>query len=68
MPSKDWQLQEVGVVEAPLGQSSTNFDKSTKLHLATEPPISCSCCWWFGLLIYAIKLPLSLQYCSGSFF
>ena len=39
-----WQLQEVGVFEAQNCLPALNLTRSTKLHLTTEPPISCRCC------------------------
>jgi len=36
------QLQEVGDFEAPNCLPPLNLIRSTKLHLTTEPPISCS--------------------------
>jgi hypothetical protein len=39
-----WQLQEVGDFEAINCPASTELDRSTMLHLTTEPPISCRCC------------------------
>ncbi len=39
------QLPEGGDFEANHCQPSTNFDRSTKLDLTTEPPILGRCCW-----------------------
>ena len=39
------QLQEVGDFEAQNCQPSMNFDRSTKLDLTIEPPISYRCCY-----------------------
>jgi hypothetical protein len=39
------QLPEGGDFEALQYQTSTNFDRSTKLHLTTEPPLLGRCCW-----------------------
>jgi hypothetical protein len=38
------QLQEVGDFEALHCQPSSNFDRSTKLDLTTEPPLLDKCC------------------------
>ena len=38
------QLPEGGDFEAPHCQPSTNFDRSTKLDLTTEPPLLGRCC------------------------
>ncbi len=38
------QLQEVGDFEAQNCLPPPNLIRSTKLHLTTEPPISCRCC------------------------
>jgi len=38
-------LGEVGDFEALHCQPSTNFDRSTKLDLTTEPPLLGRCCW-----------------------
>jgi hypothetical protein len=39
------QLQEVGDYEALNCLPTQNLIRSTKLHLATESPISCRCCY-----------------------
>jgi hypothetical protein len=39
-----WQLPEGGDFEALHCQPSTNFDRSTKLDLTTEPPLLGRCC------------------------
>ena len=39
------QLPEGGDFEALHCQPNTNFDRSTKLDLTTEPPLFGSCCW-----------------------
>ena len=39
------QLQEVGDFEAQNCLPALNLIRSTKLHLTTEPPISCRCCY-----------------------
>ncbi len=39
------QLQEVGDFEAQNFLPPLNLIRSTKLHLTTEPPISCRCCY-----------------------
>jgi len=38
------RLGEVADLEALHCQPSTNFDRSTKLDLTTEPPLLGSCC------------------------
>ncbi len=38
------QLQEVGDFDAQNCLPALNLIRSTKLHLTTEPPISCRCC------------------------
>ncbi|MBC7411859.1 MAG: IS30 family transposase [Bacteroidia bacterium] len=45
------QLQEVGDLEAQNYLPALNLIRSTKLHLTTEPPISCRCCYAFGFII-----------------
>ena len=42
------QLQEVGDFEAQNCLPPQNLIRSTKLHLTTEPPISCRCCYKLG--------------------
>ena len=44
------QLPEGGDFEALHCQPSTNFDRSTKLDLTTEPPLLGRCCYRFGVL------------------
>jgi len=44
------QLPEGGGFEALHCQPSTNFDRSTKLDLTTEPPLLGRCCWWLVFL------------------
>jgi len=39
-----WQLPEGGDLEALQFQSSTNYDRNTKLDLTTEPPLLGRCC------------------------
>jgi len=39
------QLQEVGDFEALNCLPALNLIRSTELHLTTEPPISCRCCY-----------------------
>lgn len=39
------QLQEVGDFEALNCLPALNLIRSTKLHLTSEPPISCRCCY-----------------------
>ena len=62
------QLPEGGDLEALHCQPSTNFDRSTKLDLTTEPPLLGRCCYaqaiilrhcnilFFVLLVYSICL------------
>jgi len=45
------QLQEVGDFEAQNFLPALNLIRSTKLHLTTEPPISCSCCYALAVLV-----------------
>jgi hypothetical protein len=47
------QLQEVGDFEALHCQPSTNFDRSTKLDLTTEPPLLGRCCYG---LVFSLQL------------
>src|SRR5690606_38462624 len=51
------QLQEVGDFGDENCLPPLNLIQSTKLHLATEPPISCSCCYlpffYFCLTVYS---------------
>ena len=44
MPYNGLQLPEGGDFEAHHFQPSTNFDRSTKLDLTTEPPLLGRCC------------------------
>ena len=44
------QLQEVGDFGDENCLPPLNLMRSTKLHLTTEPPISCRCCYAFVLL------------------
>ena len=50
------QLPEGGDFEALHCQPSTNFDRSTKLDLATEPPLLGRCCCAFGFLFCQASL------------
>ncbi len=43
--SNNRRLKEVGDFEAQNSLPAMNLIQSTKLHLTTEPPISCSCCY-----------------------
>jgi hypothetical protein len=45
LPHNGLQLQEVGDFEAQNCLPPLNLIRSTKLHLTTEPPISCRCCY-----------------------
>ena len=56
------QLPEGGDFEAIHCQPSTNFDRSTKLDLTTEPPLACRCCYAFALLFLSYGL-LSFRVC-----
>jgi hypothetical protein len=40
-----WQLQEVGDFVDENCLPAMNLIRSTKLHVTTEPPISCRCCY-----------------------
>ena len=51
------QLQEVGDFEAQNCLPALNLIRSTKLHLTTEPPISCRC-YYSQLYSFAIKKSL----------
>jgi hypothetical protein len=44
MSDNGLQLQEVGDFGAQNCLPALNLLRSTKLHLTTEPPISCRCC------------------------
>jgi len=46
------QLQEVGDFEAQNCLPALNLIRSTNLHLTTEPPIFCRCC--YGLVFFNI--------------
>jgi|GEM_PF-2444403 len=48
------QLQEVGAFEAQNCLPPQNLIRSTKLHLTTEPPISCRC--GYGLVLFSVEL------------
>ena len=48
------QLQEVGDFEAQNCLPPLNLIRSTKLHLTTEPPISCRCCYTLFLFSYQV--------------
>jgi hypothetical protein len=45
------QLPEGGDLEALHCQTSTNFDRSTKLDLTTEPPLLGRCCYGLVLML-----------------
>ena len=45
MNANDFRLGTVADLEALNFQTSKNFDRSTKLDLTTESPISGSCCY-----------------------
>ena len=50
------QLPEGGDFEALHCQPSTNFDRSTKLDLTTDPPLLGRCCWLLALfVVYCFK-------------
>jgi len=54
------QLQEVGDFEAQNCLPPQNLIRSTKLHLTTEPPISCRCCYrlaFFSVCSYLLICP-----------
>ena len=46
------QLPEGGDFEALHCQPSTNFDRSTKLDLTTEPPLLGRCCYLLAIFLY----------------
>ena len=50
------QLQEVGDFEAQNCLPPPNLIRSTKLHLTTEPPISCRCCYSQFLFIKNLRM------------
>jgi hypothetical protein len=50
------QLPEGGNFEALHCQLSTNFDRSTKFDLTTEPPLLGRCCCAFGILFLFVNL------------
>ena len=54
------QLQEVGDFEAQNCLPALNLIRSTKLHLTTEPPISCRCCYRLAFLSVVGYVILSL--------
>ena len=58
------QLPEGGDFEALHCQPSTNFDRSTKLDLTTEPPLLDRCCCAFGVL-FSSRFSLSFRSCFG---
>ena len=47
------QLQEVGDFGDENCLPPLNLIRSTKLHLTTEPPISCSCCYKLPFLSFS---------------
>ena len=47
-------LPECHDFEALHGQPSTNFDRSTKLDLTTEPPLFGRCCWQLGFFVVSL--------------
>jgi len=49
------QLQEGADFEAPNCLPPQNLIRSTKLHLTTEPPISCKCCYGLVWVTKTIK-------------
>ena len=53
------QLQEVGDFEAQNCLPPLNLIRSTKLHLTTEPPIFCRCCY-----LLAFCLPCRCMSCQ----
>jgi len=56
------QLPEGGVFEAIHCQPSTNFDRSTKLDLTTEPPLLGRCCCVLAFLICHLLSTLNIKY------
>ena len=50
------QLQEVGDFEALNGLPPPNLLRSTKLHLTTEPTISCRCCYQLAFCLLSLLL------------
>ncbi len=53
------QLPEGGDFEALHCQPSTNFDRSTKLDLTTEPPLLGRCCY---LLAFCSSISVNLVF------
>jgi hypothetical protein len=63
------QLPEGGDFKALHCQPSTNFDRSTKLDLTTEPPLLGRCCYGLFFFIFlssvaAISFKSSIHSCS----
>jgi len=58
------QLQEVGDFEALNCLPPQNLIRSTKLHLITEPPISCRCCYLPFYSVHELQMlkVLSMNY------
>ena len=56
------QLQEVGDFEALNCLPPLNLIRSTKLHLTTEPPIFCRCCY---LLVFFFRSFRSVCVCNN---
>ena len=54
-----WQLQEDGDFEALNCLPPLNLIRSTKLHLTTEPPISCRCLLCPVLLVHFVGVSIS---------
>jgi hypothetical protein len=61
--SNGLQLPEGGDFEALHFQLSTNFDRSTKLDLTTEPPLLGSCCYAVGFLFLSVVALLFTAIC-----
>src|SRR5690554_1559989 len=59
LTANGWQLQEVGDFGDENCLPALHLIRSTKLHLTTEPPISCRCCYrafFFVLRSFAFKV------------
>ena len=54
------QLKEVGDFEEPNCLPTVNLIRRTKLHLTTEPPIFCRCCYLYALFLSVAPVILLL--------
>jgi len=60
------QLQEVGDFGALNCLPPQNLIRSTKLHLTTEPTISCRCCW--ALVIFPCYINFNVNWSHFSWY